>query len=140
MDLGCGYGAVGVAAGAANDIRVVLSDVNARAIETAKKNLENNGVRGEVVESDGFARIEGTFDYILTNPPIRAGKQVVYRLFSESAARLNAGGALYIVIRKQQGAQSAVAFLGTLFASVRAADKTGGFWVLECRHEGEEKL
>ena len=138
LDLGCGYGAVGVSIGAVNEVRVVLSDVNTRALELATANLKANGVRGEVVESDGLARVPGTFDYILTNPPIRAGKEVIYRLFLESAGRLNPAGALYIVIRKQQGALSAVNYLNTIFPSVRAVDKSGGFWVRECKHEGEK--
>lgn len=137
LDLGCGYGAVGVSVGAANAAQVVLSDVNTRALELAMANLKANGVQGEVVESDGLTSVSGTFDYILTNPPIRAGKDVIYRLFLESANRLNPGGALYIVIRKQQGALSAANYLKTIFASVRPLNKSGGFWVLECKHEGE---
>ncbi|MBQ6257979.1 MAG: methyltransferase, partial [Clostridia bacterium] len=92
----------------------------------------SNGVRAEAVQSDGLERVEGPFDYILTNPPIRAGKQVIYRLFAESAQKLSPEGSLYIVIRKQQGAESAVKYLKTIFQQVDTVDKSGGFWVIRC--------
>ncbi len=133
LDLGCGWGVVGVCVSKANpDCQVVMSDVNGRALGLARQNLKANGVHAEVVESDGLQSVPGKFDIILTNPPIRAGKQVIYRLFSESASRLNPGGALYIVIRKQQGAPSAITYLKTLFAKVDTIEKSGGFWVLRC--------
>ena len=138
LDLGCGYGAVGVCAAAAYDVALTMTDVNLRALELARENLRANNVEGCVVESDGLSAVAGAFDFILLNPPIRAGKEVVYRLFSESARALNAGGALYLVIRKQQGAQSAEKYLNTLFASVETVERSGGFRVLKCQHEGEK--
>ena len=90
LDLGCGWGAVGVSVGKKYPAcRVVMSDVNERALELARKNAAANGVQAEAVQSDGLEKVEGTFDYILTNPPIRAGKQVIYRLFAESAEKLS---------------------------------------------------
>ncbi|MDR0929511.1 MAG: methyltransferase, partial [Oscillospiraceae bacterium] len=69
-------------------------------------------------------------DLIALNPPIRAGKAVVYRLFEESAARLTPDGALLVVIRKQQGAESALRHLRTLLEDVQVVRRGGGFWVL----------
>ena len=74
--------------------------------------------------------MERTFDFIITNPPIRASKPVIYRMFADAASRLNPGGALYLVIRKQQGAESCMKYLKTLYAKVDKVDKSGGFWVL----------
>ena len=134
LDLGCGWGAVGVSVGKKYPAcQIVMSDVNARALNLARQNAEANGVRAETAESDGLDRIEGAFDYILTNPPIRAGKQVIYRLFAQSAEKLAENGALYIVIRKQQGAESALKYLKTLFGQVDTVEKSGGFWVIRCR-------
>ncbi len=79
---------------------------------------------------DGFSSVDGTFDWILTNPPIRAGKAVIYGLFREALLRLNPRGHLVAVIRKQQGAKSAEAFLSSLSPRVEALDKSGGYWVL----------
>ena len=133
LDLGCGWGAIGVAVAKANrEARVVMADVNHRALGLAKDNCARNGVTAEVVESDGMAAVMGrTFDAVVTNPPIRAGKQVIYKMFADAAVSLKAGGALYLVIRKQQGAESCVKYLKTLFDEVEKLDKSAGFWVLK---------
>ena len=60
--------------------------------------------------------MEGVFDAVITNPPIRAGKAVIYKMFEDAKAHLVPGGALYLVIRKQQGAPSALKFLRELYA------------------------
>lgn len=132
LDLGCGWGPVGIAVAAANaDARVVMADINRRAVSLSRGNAKRNGVRAEVLESDGFSACYSRhFDAVITNPPIRAGKRVIYALFADAAAHLKPGGALYIVIRRQQGAESCVKYLRTLFASVEALKKSGGFWVL----------
>ena len=68
---------------------------------------------------------------MVTNPPIRAGKQVIYKMFSDAAKSLKPGGALYLVIRKQQGAESCMKYLKTLYEEVEKLDKSGGFWVIK---------
>ena len=137
LDLGCGWGIVGTVVGKTREgTQIVLSDVNARAADLARRNLKENGVAGEVVLSDGFENLEGTFDYVVTNPPIRAGKKVIYRLFREAAGRLRPGGAMYIVIRRQQGAESALKELRGFFDEAEPIEKKGGFWVIACRGPG----
>ena len=133
LDLGCGWGAIGVAVARANKAaRVTMVDVNHRALGLAQDNCRRNGVTAEVIESDGMAAVMGrTYDAIITNPPIRAGKQVIYQMFADAAVSLKEGGALYLVIRKQQGAESCVKYLKTLFGAVEKLDKSGGFWVLK---------
>ena len=132
LDLGCGAGVIGISVARAWPIELTMSDVNERALSLARGNLDRNGVSGTVVESDGFSAIEGTFDTILTNPPIRAGKAVIYRLFAEAKEHLAVGGALYLVIRKQQGAESAKKYLETLFSAVTLIERKKGFWILKC--------
>ena len=134
LDVGCGWGAVGVTVGKRwPGAEIVMSDVNERALELARRNAEANGVRASVIESDGLSRVEGSFDCILTNPPIRAGKQVIYGIFAACAERLRENGEMYLVIRKQQGAESAKRYLKTIFAQVDTVEKSGGFWVIRCR-------
>ena len=134
LDLGCGWGAVGVSLGKAYpDCDIVMSDVNRRALELSEKNAKANGVSVQIVESDGLENVPGSFDYIITNPPIRAGKQVIYKMFSDSADRLTENGQLFLVIRKQQGAESALKYLKTIFSEVDTIEKSGGFWVIRCR-------
>lgn len=134
LDLGCGWGPVGTALGKKYpDAQLVLTDVNSRATELAARNLGANGVtNATVVQGDGFEAVEGKFDAIVLNPPIRAGKAVIYAMFAEAAAHLNAGGALYIVIRKQQGAESAQKYLSTIYADVERIAREKGYWVLRC--------
>ena len=133
LDLGCGWGAVGVSlAKRYPACRVTMSDVNRRALELSEKNAKANGVSVQIVESDGLENVPGSFDCIITNPPIRAGKQVIYKMFSDSADRLTENGQLFLVIRKQQGAESALKYLKTIFSEVDAIEKSGGFWVIRC--------
>lgn len=132
LDLGCGYGAVGIILKRTwPALQVVMCDINERAVGLARRNAAFNQVQAvDIVQSDGLESVAGTFDLILTNPPIRAGKQTVYRLFREAAARLNPGGLLYVVIRRQQGAPSALKELQSLFQDVTVIDRSAGYWVI----------
>ena len=131
LDMGCGWGAMSVLTLAAHpDVRMTMADVNERALSLARENVRQNGMRAEAVLSDGFSEIAGAFDAVITNPPIRVGKQAIYRMFADAARQLNPGGALYLVIRKQQGAESCVKYLKTLFSAVDKLDKSKGYWVL----------
>ena len=132
LDLGCGWGAVGVTLGKCYPfLDLTLTDINQRAVELARRNLAANHVRAEVVQGDGYAAVRGPFDAIITNPPIRAGKATIYALFDNARALLNPGGALYIVIRKQQGAPSALAHLRQTWPTAEILDRASGFWVLK---------
>ena len=133
LDLGCGWGVIGVSiARKWPGTRVTMADVNTRALDLSRENAKRNRAEVTCVESDGMAALEGrTFDAVVTNPPIRAGKQVIYKMFADAAKSLKPGGALYLVIRKQQGAESCMKYLQTLYAHVEKIDKSGGFWVLK---------
>ena len=137
LDLGCGWGVIGISiARKWPGTQVTMADVNTRALDLSRKNAERN--RAEVIcaESDGMeALADRNFDAVVTNPPIRAGKQVIYKMFADAAQRLKPGGALYLVIRKQQGAESCIRYLETIYAKVEKLDKSGGFWVLKA-HNG----
>ena len=139
LDMGCGYGVIGVTLGKRYPgLSVVMSDVNERAVELSRRNAQRNGVPARVMQSDGYADVPfQRMDWIVQNPPIRAGKSVIYAMFAEGARRLEPSGELWLVIRKQQGAESAVRYLKTLFGRVEAATKKGGFWVLRCRQPAE---
>ncbi|GGA53614.1 methyltransferase [Kroppenstedtia guangzhouensis] len=137
LDLGCGYGPVGIACSAfAPGCRVTMVDLNRRALELARRNAERNGVSNhvEILESDGLSSLGNRrFDSVLTNPPIRTGKKTVYRLFAESYDKLLPGGSLWVVIRKQQGGASAKKELDTRFAEVEIVEKKKGYWILHAR-------
>ena len=111
-----------------------MTDINQRAVALARRNLKQNGVRAEVVQGDGFAAVTGAFDAIITNPPIRAGKAVIYALFARAKDHLKPGGALYLVIRKQQGAPSALKYLREIYAEAEVIDRGSGFHVIRARN------
>lgn len=132
LDIGCGYGPIGLtAARLAPAGRVDMVDINERAVELARWNAEINGIRHvNVWQSDGLAAVEDRqYDVILTNPPIRAGKAVVHRLFEEAAAHLAPGGSFWIVIQNKQGAPSAKVKLEALFGeeAVKEIGKDKGY-------------
>jgi len=134
LDLGCGWGAVGASIKKRwPEIDLVMTDVNQRAADLSAANLALNGLSASVFQGDGFENVPGTFDFVITNPPIRAGKQAIYAMFADAHARLNPSGRLYIVIRKQQGAPSALKYLRGLFAEAEVIEREAGFWVIESR-------
>ena len=132
LDLGCGWGIIGISVARKwPETRVVLADVNERALSLSRENAEINHAGVTCVESDGMAAFaDRLFDAVITNPPIRAGKQVIYRMFADAARSLRENGALYLVIRKQQGAESCIRYLQTLYGDVTKLDRSGGYWVL----------
>lgn len=130
LDVGCGYGPIGlVAATLAARGHATLVDINERAVELAGENARNNGIANvNIRQSDLFERLEGrVFTKIVSNPPIRAGKQIVHRLFELAHHHLTEGGQLWIVIQKKQGAPSAYAKLESLFAKVEEIGKDKGY-------------
>ena len=140
LDLGCGWGPVGLSLALEHPkSEFLMADINERAVELSERNRRMNGVlNAQVIASDGFEAIEGEFDHILTNPPIRAGKQVIYGMFDESHRRLRTGGTLTIVIRKQQGAPSAKKHLEEVFGNAETIARAGGYWIIRCTKEGAE--
>ncbi len=140
LDLGCGYGVVGiVAALLAPKGRVTLVDINQRAVALARENIRANGIENaEALQGDGFAPIRGgRFDVIALNPPIRAGLPVVHRLVAEAAEHLNPGGRFYLVGRTKQGVVRIAKKIGAIFGEARELAKGGGFRLyLACRAGG----
>ncbi|PXW87731.1 16S rRNA m(2)G 1207 methyltransferase [Streptohalobacillus salinus] len=133
LDLGCGYGPIGLSLAKVYPERTIhLSDVNMRALELAEKNAKANQVTNVQFHlSDIFEKIsEDNFASILTNPPIRAGKQTVHQMFEDSFEHLKIGGTLWVVIQKKQGAPSAIKKLETLFATVDLVTKNKGYFII----------
>lgn len=132
LDLGCGYGVLGIVLKKINpDIQITLIDINPRAVELTTINCQNNQVEGTVYESNGFEKIDDTYQTIITNPPIRTGKKEIFKLYSDAYAHLEDGGTFYVVIRKQQGAESTKAYLEELFGNCDILCKSKGYWVLK---------
>jgi 16S rRNA (guanine1207-N2)-methyltransferase len=138
LDVGCGYGPIGLAVAKESPLRkVTMVDINRRAVELAKKNAQVNHLpQVRILVSDLLQALKGeTFDAILSNPPIRAGKKVLYSLFEQSFAALKPQGALWVVIQKKQGAPSAQKKLDALFGSVQTVGRKKGYYVFQAKKQ-----
>lgn len=133
IDVGCGYGPIGLmVAKVAPHHQVTMVDVNQRALALAKRNKQKNHIENvEIVESDGLTQVEdATFDFVLTNPPIRTGKTVVHQILTDASSKLKQEGALYVVIQKKQGMPSAKKKMQEVFENVEVVEKSKGYYIL----------
>ena len=138
LDLGCGYGVVGIIINKIFEGEVDMVDINNRAIECSISNAQRNNVAVNIYQSNGFEKVTSSYDTIILNPPIRAGKEVIYKLFEDSYKYLNQDGKLWIVIRKQHGASSAQKKLNEIFDEVKLVKKDLGYYVY-CAIKHEDK-
>ncbi|MGI6202027.1 MAG: class I SAM-dependent methyltransferase [Eubacteriales bacterium] len=133
LDLGCGYGCVGIILGDQCGLDVTAVDINPRALRLAERNAKLNGVQMRVMLSDCYSAVEGKlFDTIALNPPVHAGKEVMYRMFEGAPAHLESGGCLYIVLYKKHGAESAKKKLLEVFGSCETVASDKGRFVFRC--------
>jgi len=132
LDLGCGYGPVGVvAATLARRGRVVLVDINERAVDLARENVRRAGLlNADVVLGDGFEPVgDRRFDVVLTNPPIRAGRATIRRLIQDAWDHLQDRGRFYLVARTAQGAKTLAREVAAAFESVTEVARASGYRV-----------
>ena len=132
LDLGCGYGPVGIILQKALGVNVLALDINPRAIQLTEENAIRNQCSVRVGTGDGIS-VDERFTDILTNPPIRAGKEVIYRLFHEAYEHLVPEGCLWVVIRKKQGADSALKELDSIFSDTEILARKKGYVIIRCR-------
>lgn len=135
LDLGCGMGVVGCCLAKANPTaNVVMSDVKKLGVLAANQNIVLNKItNAKAIESFSFANIKELFHSIITNPPIRAGKKVVYQMLSDSFDHLYPGGKLFVVVQKKQGAPSMAKFLENMFGNIDIVNKKNGYFVFMCK-------
>lgn len=133
LDLGCGIGVVGIILGTINkNINIDMIDINERAISLVRDNLTLNKVKANVFSSDVYSNVNKKYDYIITNPPIRAGKEVVRKFLLGGYDYLNDNGILYFVMRKDHGVKSMIKELENKYM-VNVIDKDKGFYVVELK-------
>lgn len=135
LDVGCGYGPIGLSLSKAQGVAVTMVDVNERALELAQKNAARNQVEAQIFSSNVYEAVEGVFDHVISNPPIRAGKKVVHQVITGSVDHLKPGGDLTIVIQKKQGAPSAKAKMEETFGNCEIVKKDKGYYILRSEKE-----
>ena len=130
LDVGCGYGPLGLTLAKAQGVTATMVDINQRALDLAQKNAERNQVSAHIFQSNVYEKVSGVFDHIISNPPIRAGKQVVHEVISGSYEHLTEGGDLTLVIQKKQGAPSAKSKMEAVFGKCEIVKKDKGYYIL----------
>lgn len=130
LDVGCGYGPLGLSLAKAQGVAATMVDINLRALDLAQKNAERNQVSAHIFQSNVYEKVTGIFDHIISNPPIRAGKQVVHEVISGSYEHLTEGGDLTLVIQKKQGAPSAKSKMEVIFGNCEIVKKDKGYYIL----------
>lgn len=132
LDLGCGIGVVGLILGTFNkNIVIDMVDVNERAIKLAIENIKLNSLNNNIFISDVYSNVNDKYDYIITNPPIRAGKDVIRRFLLGAKDYLCDNGTLYFVMRKDHGVKSMIKELEEIY-EVEIINKDKGFYIVRC--------
>lgn len=132
LDVGCGYGVISIIVSKLTNLSVDGVDINRRALHLAEMNKKENKVdRVNFFKSNCYENISKKYSCIITNPPIRAGKKIVYEIIMNARNYLNPGGELYLVVHKDQGAKSAVKDLEKYY-EVSILNKIKGFFVIKC--------
>lgn len=131
LDVGCGYGTLGLTLAKKFDLDVTMVDVNSRALDLCRQNAIDNTVSNSKIElSNIYESVSEKYDAIISNPPIRAGKEVVHEILAGAFGHLNDGGHLTIVIQKKQGAPSAQKKMEEVFGNCQLVARDKGYFIL----------
>ena len=133
LDFGCGYGPIGIYIKSNTSANVDMIDINERALNLARKNAMLNNVDVNVFESNIYSNIDKKYDYIITNPPIRVGKKILYEILIGAKGYLKEKGHLIFVINKDQGAKSTMKDMEKYY-KVNLINKNKGFFVIDCQN------
>jgi 16S rRNA (guanine1207-N2)-methyltransferase len=132
LDVGCGYGAVGIAAASFHPaLQVTMTDVNIRAVRLAQENAERNKVANARVKCGYlYEPVEDSaFNVVLSNPPVSAGMETVKATITEAPKVMAAKASLQIVVRSKVGAKALPPFLQSTFGNCSILARESGYRV-----------
>lgn len=133
LDLGCGYGVIGILLKKEYPQLIVdMTDITDRAIELSKENAKNMNLNLNIFKSNIYENINEKYNYIITNPPIRAGKETIRKFLIEAKEHLEQKGELWFVMRKNHGVKSIIKELEEYY-KVEIIDKDKGFYIVKCK-------
>ncbi len=134
LDLGCGLGVISIALIKRFGVQFDMVDINATAVRLAKENLMKNNVQhnARAFVSDGFSEVTDIYDFIVTNPPIKTGKQLLFTMMTDSIDHLKSGGQLILVIRKDHGMESLKKHLTAIYNNCEIIERNKGYYILKC--------
>lgn len=132
LDMGAGYGPLGIVISTLYNKHTVMCEINERAYNLNLKNIEENKANATVYQSDLYEKVKDLkFSSIVTNPPIRAGKDIVYQIYDGAYEHLVEGGELWVVIQKKQGAPSSKEHITNLFGNCEIVTRDKGYYILK---------
>lgn len=129
LDFGCGYGPIGIYINKITKANVDMIDINKRALALAKRNAKLNDVNVNVFESNIYENISEKYNFIITNPPIRVGKKLLYEILFDAENHLKENGELWLVINKNQGAKTLAKDLEQTY-DITIVTKNKGFYII----------
>ena len=132
LDFGTGYGPIGIFIAKNTSANVDMVDINERSLSLASKNAELNKVKVNIFKSDIYENITKQYDYIITNPPIRVGKEILYKILFEAENHLKQNGEMWLVINKDQGAKSTLKDLSKIYET-EVVNKNKGFYIIKAK-------
>lgn len=131
LDVGCGYGTFGICLKKIYpDLKVDMIDVNNRALDLARLNAKNNNVEVSTYKSYVYENVNDTYDVIVSNPPVRAGKEIVMEILTGAYDKLNQDGSLWVILQKKQGAPSAKKKMIEVFGNCEIVKRDKGYYLL----------
>lgn len=133
LDVGCGYGLIGITLAKIKNCDLTMIDINKRALHLTEMNLKNNKINANVIESNIYENIHELYDVIITNPPIRAGKNVYMNILKDAKNYLEQDGELWFVMNKNHGVKSAIKELEEIY-NLQVLEKNRGFFVIVCKN------
>ncbi len=135
LDVGCGYGPIGLVVKGMTNCHVDMVDVNLRALHLTEMSSTKNKLEVNIYESDAYSNVKDKYDFIITNPPIRAGKKKVHEILIGACEFLNSEGQLWFVMRKDQGLKSTLKDIEKYY-NLEVKNKKNGFVVIRAiKHE-----
>ncbi len=137
VDMGCGLGYIGILLKEYKpEISLTMVDINQTAVALAQENSAMYHQNNKVLCSDGFEDISDNFDVVISNPPIRAGKKVIYKIFADGYDHLKENGIMYLVIKRKQGAESTIRYLQSINFTVEVINRESGYWIIKASKNG----
>lgn len=133
LDVGCGYGTLALSlASVGENVSCTLVDVNDRALDLASQNAQRFNLENVIIKNSScYEEVDGYYDVIISNPPIRAGKKIVHEILSGAYDHLNPNGYIRVVIQKKQGAPSAKTKMEEVFGNCEVIKKDKGYFILQ---------
>lgn len=134
LDVGCGYGFIGIMVSRVTDSYVEMIDINKRAVHLTNMNIKRyKDFKGKTYVSNVYENVEGKYDIIITNPPIRIGKEKLLEILIGAFDHLEDNGLLYYVIRKDQGALSIKKILEENSINVEIINRNKGYFIYRAK-------